>query len=215
MKVKLFNVALGLALTATAMSASAQKVYKEGKAVFATQAMGMAGEATMYFKGDSSAISTKQGPANLTFLNNSKTDYLAVLVDVPVANIKKAGVGTPAEIDEMQSQLPQLTFTPATETKQINGFNCKRVVAKDKDGKTFDVWVTNDISAPLGMNGKMFANAGGFPVQYTITQNGVAVENTLKSIDESKAPAGTFIIPAGFDKITLTELRAMSGGGRR
>ncbi|WDF53746.1 DUF4412 domain-containing protein [Mucilaginibacter sp. KACC 22063] len=214
MKLKFLNVALGVVLSATALSASAQKAYTEGKAVYTAQVNGMTGEATVYFKGDSSATVTNQGPAKIVLLSNSKTDYLAVLVDVPVANIKKAGIATPAEMEEAQAQLPQLTFTPTTETKQISGFNCKKVIAKDKDGKAYDTWVTTDFTAPLGTASKLYAKAGGYPVQFTVFQNGMAVTNTLKSIDDSKAPAGTYAIPAGFDKISLTDLKNMAGGGR-
>lgn len=212
MKLKFLGVALGVALSATAISASAQKSYTEGKAVYTTSMMGMNGEATTYFKGDSSAVVTQRGPAKITILNNAKTDYFAILVDVPVANMKKAAVATPAEAEDFASQLPDFTFTATTETKVINGFNCKKVIAKDnKSGKSYDFWVTNDISAPLGSGAKIFAKAGGFPVQYTMVQQGVEVSNTLKSIDDSKVPAGTFGIPAGFDRITLTDLQAMGG----
>jgi hypothetical protein len=213
MNIKSLSVALGIALSATAMSASAQKVYTEGKAVYGASVMGMQADATVYFKGDSSVTVTQSGPATIKILNNSKTDYFAVLVDVPVANIKKAGIGTPAEVEEMQAEYPEYTFTQTTETKQINGFNCKKVVAKDtKSGTTNDIWVTNDFTAPLGTAAKLFGKAGGYPVQFIVKQNGQEVTNILKSIDGSKVAAGTFGIPAGYDKITLTELKAMSGG---
>ncbi|MBS7563071.1 DUF4412 domain-containing protein [Mucilaginibacter sp. Bleaf8] len=213
MNTKFLTVAFGIALSATAMSASAQKVYSEGKAVYTASVGGMQVEATSYFKGDSSLTVTQQGPATIKLLNNSKTDYFAVLVDVPVANIKKAAVATPAEVEEIQSQLPELTFTPTNETKQINGFNCKKVIAKDpKSGKSYDTWVTTDFKAPLGSAERLYGKAGGYPVQFTALQNGQEVTNTLKAIDGSKVAAGTFGIPAGFDKISLSDLKAMGGG---
>lgn len=205
---KLFTAAMGIALSATALSASAQKSYTEGTAVY--EAAGT--EAKVYFKGDSSATVIQQGPATIKVLG-FKEDYLAVLVDVPVANIKKAGVATPGELEEAMSKLPSFTFTPTTETKQINGYNCKKVIAKDAKGNTsFDTWVTNDISAPASAYSTIYAKVGGFPVQFTVNQMGRSITNTLKSISDAKPPVGTFGIPAGFDKITLTELSAMSGG---
>jgi len=36
---------------------------------------------------------------------------------------------------------------------------------------------------------------------------------TLKAISDEKVPAGTFAIGAGYDKISLSDLKAM--GGRR
>jgi hypothetical protein len=149
----------------------------------------------------------QQGPAAIKVLS-FKQDYFAILVDVPVANIKKAGIATPAELEDALSQIPTFTFTPTTETKQIAGYNCKKVIAKDsKSGSSLDTWVTTDISAPPSAFSQIYAKAGGFPVQYTVSQMGATITNTLKSISDAKAAPGTFGIPAGYDKITLTDLR--------
>ena len=43
-------------------------------------------------------------------------------------------------------------------------------------------------------------------------QQGKVIEMTLKSITDDKAPAGTFGIPAGYDKMSLDDLKAMGGG---
>jgi hypothetical protein len=209
---KLFTAAMGLALTATALTASAQKTYTEGTATYEASVAGQTIEAKVMFKGDSSATIMQQGPANIKVLG-FKEDYMAVLVDVPVANIKKAAVATPGELEDAMSKLPSFTFTPTTETKQIAGYKCKKVVAKDtKSNTSFDAWVTTDIAAPASAFSTLYAKVGGFPVQFTVSQMGRNVTNTLKSISDAKVPAGTFGIPAGFDKITLTELSAMSGG---
>ncbi|WP_374951999.1 hypothetical protein [Mucilaginibacter sp.] len=214
MKIKLFTVALGVSLTATAITASAQKAYKEGVAVLSTTAMGQATEAKNYFRADSSALAFSAGPANLKVLSDTKGSFVAILVDVSVASMKKAAIMNPSEIEEAQSQLPVLTFTPTTETKVISGFNCKKVTAKDaKANKSYDIWVTNDFTMPMGQLSKLYAGAGGTPVQYTGFQNGQASEITLKSITEQKVPAGIFGIPKDFDKITMDELKALSGGG--
>jgi hypothetical protein len=209
---RFFTVAMGVALSTLALSASAQKNYTEGMATYTGSVGGQSIESKVYFKGDSSATIMQQGPANIKVLG-FKDEYMAVLVDVPVANIKKAAVATPGELEDLLSKLPSFTFTPGTETKQIAGFNCKKVVAKDtKSNTSFDAWVTTDISAPASAFSHLYAKCGGFPVQFTISQRGQNVTNTLKSIADTKAPAGTFAIPAGFDKITMTELSAMSGG---
>jgi len=213
MKFKLFTVAMGLALTATAISASAQKAYKEGVATLTMNAMGQSIEAKNYFRTDSSAVAFTAGPANIKVLTNSKGNYMAVLVDVAVASIKKAAIATPAEIEEELAKMPHLTFAPSTETKVINGFNCKKVVATDtKANKNYDIWVTNDISLPETTASKYYAKAGGFPIQYVTFQNGQSSEVTVKSVVEQKVPAGTFSIPKDFDKITMDDLKSMGGG---
>ncbi|MBB5394187.1 DUF4412 domain-containing protein [Mucilaginibacter sp. AK015] len=214
MKVKLFTVAMGMTLTATALSASAQKAYNEGVMTISTSMQGQPVEAKSYFRADSAKMEFSAGPANIGILTDAKASYMAILVDVAVASIKKAAIASPAEIEEAMSKLPVLTFTPGTETKVISGFNCKKVVAKDtKTGKTYDIWVTNDISVPSTGIAKYYANAGGVPIQYSAFQDGRTTDVTVKSIVEQKLPAGTFGIPSDFEKITMDDLKALGGGG--
>ncbi|OOQ59908.1 hypothetical protein [Mucilaginibacter pedocola] len=214
MKMKLFTVAMGLAFTATAFTASAQKAYKQGLAIVSMNVMGQAIDAKSYFTVDSAALEFATGPASIKVITDSKSTFMAFLVDIPVASRKIAAVATPAEIEEETGKFPKLTFAPTTETKVINGFNCKKVVATNpQDNKTYDIWVTNDISLPLGANSKFYEKAGGVPVQYYSFQNGQAAQVTLKSVTEQAVPKGYFRIPADFDRITMEEFNAMRGGG--
>ncbi|HEY9197173.1 MAG TPA: hypothetical protein VIM77_12940 [Mucilaginibacter sp.] len=213
MKINFLNIALGLTLTATAMSASAQKKYSEGVVDFTTQMMGREINAKSYFRADSNAFAFSNGPANIKILTDANAKSMVVLVDVPVANIKKAAVASPDDIDQAMAMLPQLTFTPGNETKVISGFNCKKVVATDtKTKKTYDIWITNDIEIPLSGVAKYYQGIGGFPVQYTSFSQGQSTEVVVKSVTEQKVPAGTFGIPADFEKITMDDLKAMRGG---
>jgi hypothetical protein len=208
MNIKFFNVALGIALAATTMSASAQKTYTTGAYTYSTEVMGQQADVKEYFSPDSSAAVITSGPATIKVLMNAKHDYLAVLVDVPVANMKKAGIATPAELEEGMSQLPSFTFTPTTETKTISGFNCTKVTAKDsKSGKSYDVWVTKDIVVPSTAIPFYYSGAGGFPVQFTAFQQGQETSITIATITDEKAPAGTYGIAKDFEKGTLADLR--------
>lgn len=212
MKFKLFTVAAGMALLATSLTASAQKTYKEGVITYTVSGGRGAGDAKTYFKGDSSATVSQSGPAKITVVTAGIGDYLAILVDVPVANIKKAAVASPAETEQIQAAIPELAFTPTTETKEIAGLKCKKVTAKDpKSGASFDVWITSDISAPVNGMTQLYSKVGGFPVQFTTYQMGQSVSVTYKAISDEKVPAGTFGIPAGFDKISLADLQALGG----
>jgi len=214
MNIKLVNVALGIVLTATTISASAQKTYTSGVFTVNTSMQGNAVEAKSYFTPDSLALTFTAGPATIKILKDAKNTFFAVLVDVPVASIKKAAIYTPAEIEAQNDAIPKFTFAPSTETKQISGFNCKKVVATDtKTSKTYDIWITNDVSVPPSAYAPYYAAIGGFPIQYTSFNQGQSADVTVTSIADTKAPAGTFGISADFDKISLDDLKAMSGGG--
>lgn len=214
MNAKKSALAALIAVSAFALNASAQKAYKEGSlTVTSTTPMGQV-DSKVYFKGDTTGVSMQQGPANIKVIGVSDS-YFAVLVDVPVMNKKLAAVATPAEIEETMSQLPELAFTPTTETKQISGFNCKKVTAKDtKSGDTFDIWVTNDISLPQqGSAADIYAKAGGVPIDYYSFQQGKA-HVLVKSVTDEKVPAGFFTITNDYQRISLADLKAMSGGKR-
>ena len=213
MNSKFFKVALGIALSATVMSASAQKKYTQGVIMESTSMNGQDIDGKEYFTPDSIAFAFQAGPASIKLLSNTKHTFFAVLVDVPVASIKKAGISTPAEIEQTMDAFPKLTFAPTSETKVISGFNCKKVIATDtKTSSKYDVWVTNDVTLPTGLIPSYLAGAGGFPIQYTAYSQGQSTPVTVKSISADKVPAGMFSVSPDYDKITMDELRAMSGG---
>jgi len=206
----IIKLALGVSLSIAAFTANAQKNYTEGVVTYTTtSAMGTT-ETKVSFRGDSSYAAIESPPAFIKLITTTKHTYFAVLVDVPLASMKKAAVLTPDELDQASDETPKFTFTPTTETKQISGYNCKKVLAKDaKSGATAEVWVTNDITVPGNYLTLAFAGAGGTPVQITSATQGQEGTIAIKSIVEQKIPAGTFGVPKGYDKITYDELKAM------
>lgn len=207
------NAALALAFTAIGFTASAQKSFTEGVITYNVTTNGQQVEAKDYFKGDSSSYQFQQGPAAIKILSNDKAKFWAILVDVPVASIKKAAVATPTDLEQMKDKEPTFTSTQTTETQTIAGYKCKKVQVKDtKSGSNYDVWVTTDVSAPANNLTKYYSNLGGLPVKFTLSQMGQTVDVTLKSIMAEKVKPGTFAVPADFDKITLQELMSMGGG---
>jgi len=209
MNIKVLAAALGLVLTAGTIKANAQKAYTHGYFSFDTELRGNPATVNNYFTPDSAASVITFGAGNVKVLTTAKHDYLAIVLDIPVAGIKKAGVATPAEIEQFASSIPTFTYTPSTETKTISGFNCKKIVAKDtKTGKTYDVWVTNDVTVPSTAIPFYYTSIGGFPVQYTAFQQGQEVSITVKSITEGKAPTGTFAIASDIEKVSMDDLNA-------
>ena len=221
MKIKFLSVALGIALSATILNASAQKSYTEGLVTLKNSADGQAIEMKEYFRSDSTATVFSAGPANIKLLADANYKFFAVVAEVSAFKIKKAAIYTPAEIDQVLSSFPAFTFAPSAETKQISGFNCKKVVATDtKTQKTYDIWITNDVSLPAAVIEKYYASIGGVPIQYTSFQKGPdgvwgIADVIVSSISDQKAPAGTFGIAPDFDKISKATLDAMSRGNQK
>jgi len=207
MKIKILTAALGLALTVGAFNANAQKVYTTGVVSFPTELRGQPADAKLYFTPDSSSTVITFGPGTVKLLTDAKHDYYAVVLDIPVAGIKKAGLMSPSELEDATAQFPTFTFTPSTETKVISGFNCTKTVAKDnKSGKTYDIWITNDVKLPPTAIPFYYKSIGGFPIEYTSFYQGEEQTITVKSITDEKAPAGTFGIASDFEKGTMADL---------
>lgn len=208
------TVALGLALTATAFVANAQKSYTKGLVTYNINANGQDIEANCYFTPDSTTFGYSAGPYSLKMISTTKDDYFAVLVEVPVISRKAAAVLTPGEIEELGDAKPAYTFTSTSETKKIGDYNCIKYIAKDaQSGSTSDVWVTTDISLPPTIITKAFASIKGVPVEFAYFAPGTKVAQivTIKSISDAKAPAGTFSIPSDFTRISYADMKAMSG----
>jgi len=215
MKIKFFGIALGIALSATATSAGAQKTYTEGVITYVTNMRGQDVEVKEYFTTDSVATVFTTGPAAIRILTDANHKSFELLLDVPVASIKKAAIYTPDEVNQIMTGLPTFTYAPGTETKQISGFNCKKVVITDtKDNKTYDVWITNDIAVLPDAVPVYYRGIGGFPVQYSAFSQGQISNVTVSGVSEDAAPAGTFSIPPDFDRISKADLDAMSGGNK-
>ena len=220
MKIKCLSVALGIALSATILSARAQKSYTEGLVTLKQSAGGQVIEIKEYFRSDSIAAIFSAGPATIKLLADANYKFFAVVAEVSAFNVKKAAIYTQDEINQVLSGFPTFTFAPSTETKQIAGFKCKKVVATDtKSQKTYDIWITNDISLPSAVMEKYYASIGGVPIQYTAFQKGpdgvwTSADVTVSGVSDQKAPAGTFGIAPDFDKISKDTLDAMSRGNQ-
>lgn len=199
-------------LAAFSMSAFAQKSYTQGILDYTISAPIGDANTKVYFTPDSNAAVTDNGQYTVKIVADNKNTYAAILVDISMMSMKKVAILSPTEVAQANGEVPTFTFTPGTETKQINGFACKKVTAKDaKSGSTIDLWVTNDIKLPINSITRPFAAAGGVPVQFTTVQQGQTVNVILKSISDAKVPAGTFGIPPGFDKMSFAALKALGG----
>ena len=105
MNIKIFNVARGIVLTASTLAASAQKTYTEGILTISTTMRGQSVQPKVYFTKDSTAVTFNMGPASMKMLTDNKGESFAFLLNVPVANMKKAAVATPAEIEQTTDAL--------------------------------------------------------------------------------------------------------------
>ena len=211
MKIIILSAVFGITLSSNVTIG--QKTYTEGTVIYKANMNGRDVEVKEYFRPDSNAVTYNVGSTTIKILSDANQRSYAILIDAPQASLKKAAIMTPDEIEQAKNELPNFTFAQGAETKQISGFNCKKIIATDtKDKKTYEVWITSDIIVPPTAFPTYYKEIGGFPVQYSIFQQGQRSDVMVSSVTDQKAPAGTFAIASDFDKISMHDLKAMSGG---
>ncbi len=88
-----------------------------------------------------------------------------------------------------------LQFSMTNETKQINGFQCKKAYSTLEDGDRLEVYYTSDVLLANKDYNNSFYALSGTPVQYEIKSGSMVFKYILKRIDYDLVPFSTFDIP--------------------
>ena len=100
-----------------------------------------------------------------------------------------------------------VTFDKAI-TKEIAGYKCYKANVTYNDDKTGEFYITDDIKMTTSTNESKLK---GFPLEMTI----VTPETTLNLVAteiSKEIPKDSFIVPAGFEKVTMEEFKEKMGG---
>lgn len=101
-----------------------------------------------------------------------------------------------------------ITFENTTETEEIAGFKCHKAVAKLKDGSSFTVYYTADVSIANKDYDYQFKTLPGLPVQYEMQNGKMTFKFTLGKINYNTIPPSKFEIPkAGYRVLTYEEAK--------
>jgi hypothetical protein len=170
-------------------------------------------EIKVYFKGDSSTSQSKMGMASSKFIMNPKTEFQRLLIDVPMMSKKFSVRFTPDDIETIKEGLPEFTLAEGTESKTIASYTGKKYTVTDEEsGQTSDAVFTKEIDIPANSLSFLFDKKYGFPLEFTSSQQGMAVRAIVKEIKEEKVPAGIFSASNDYEEITYSQLQGMMGG---
>ena len=213
---------LAAILISTAVVAHAQKKVNEGTLTYGMtyelsadqQAMAaqLPAETKFKFNGNVSKIEMEQQGATIVFLTDGIQKNGLVLVAIPMLQKQYAAKSTKEDTEAMMGKTPVFTDFKATGEKQkIGEFNTEKYTYKDDKGTAMELWATNDIQLPAGIIGEEFKDVKGTPVRFTRTQNGVKANVVIKSLVEDKVGPLTLDVPAGYESISMADLKAMGG----
>jgi GLPGLI family protein len=99
-----------------------------------------------------------------------------------------------------------ISFTPTNETKIIAGYTCKKAIAKLKDGTSFTVYYTTDLTTENKEYDYQFKTLPGLALEYESTVGNLHVRYTASKINFDPVPAQRFAVPqSGYRELTYEE----------
>ena len=215
---------LAALLVGSAIIANAQKKISQGTIVYgveyslppeaAAMASQLPKEQKVKFNGDIMRIDMQQGPAAIGFLQNYTTKTGLMLIDVPIAQMQYAVKMNKDDFEKVEASSPKFSDFKATGEKQkVGNYNAEKYTYKDDKGAAYELWATTEIELPANFHGEQFSSVKGALLKYTVFENGVKVNKTLKSITEDKVGPFSLEVPSGYELKTMQEIMAMQGGG--
>ncbi|CAN5368451.1 hypothetical protein BH10BAC1_BH10BAC1_09030 [soil metagenome] len=217
-------LALGLLLT-VAINTAAQKSF-EGIVTYGIsfensglppEALQMlkGAESVVYIKGDKRRVDMNTAMQSTASVMDNKAKTIIMTMDI--MGQKYLIKMNESDMQKEKETAPTTTIKYLDETKEVAGYKCKKaeVTTKSKEGKeeTFIVYYTSEI--PTNDMKNTFEGLKGFPLEYSISQGGVKMSFTTKSISkEAVADAKFELSKEGYQETTMEELQKMMMGGQ-
>ena len=161
---------------------------------------------TVYLKGNQSRTEMVSGLGSEATIYNATTGTGVILKDYSAQKLMITL--TPEDWSKNNNKYDGITFENAGEMAIIAGFNCKKAIAKLKDGSSFTVYYTTDVNVANKDNDYQFKTLPGLAVQYEMQTGKMKFKFTLSKINYSIVPASKFEIPkSGYRVLTYEETK--------
>ncbi len=115
---------------------------------------------------------------------------------------------TKENYEDRNSKYMGIQFELLPDTKKILGYNCKLAIAKMKDGSTFKVYYTAELSFQNKDYGIQFKNLPGFPLEYESELGKMKVTYIADQISFDPVAAALYDVPkSGYREMTYEEVK--------
>lgn len=215
MKVSAFL--LFIAFLLNSFSTKAQKTLQEGTLVYNMSVETGSGEpkmadmldgatTTIYIKGNQSRLELVSGLGREATIYNAGSGSGVILKDY--SGQKLMITLSPKDWETNNKKYEGIVFDKTGEMSVISGFNCRKVIAKLKNGTSFTVFYTTDVNIPNKSYDPQFKTLPGLPVQYEMQSGKMKFKFTLAKISYDAVPLSKFEIPkSGYRVLTYEETR--------
>lgn len=150
----------------------------------------------LYIKGKMSRIDMAGNNYKQSVIYNNETGTAVVLKEIGAE--KYILTFTSDEWKKENKQFEGLSVALINETKTILGYECKKAVAKLKDGSYYNIYYAPAIMPSANENPYQFKDIPGFVLQYEIysNKNSSGITYTAAIINFNPVPASRFQIPS-------------------
>lgn len=217
MIIRILKAGLIVVLLFSPITVSAQKVISEGTLVYNISIQTGSTEpkmadmldgatTTIYIKGTQSRSELVSGLGSEVTIYDSKKGSGVILKDY--SGQKLMITLTSEDWDKKNSKYEGITFETTNETLKIAGYDCKKAIAKLKDGSSFVVYYTPELEVADKDYDSQFKNLPGLALQYEWQSGKMKFKYTLSKINFDVVPASKFDIPkSGYRIMTYAETK--------
>ncbi|HEU5053091.1 MAG TPA: DUF4412 domain-containing protein [Hanamia sp.] len=216
-----FNLVLFLVSFAlVSSSVTAQKTLTEGTLVYNMSVETGSGEpkiadmfdgatTTIYIKGTKSRTELVSSLGKEATIHDAATGTGVILKDY--SGQKLMITMTAQDWQQNNNKYEGISFENTGGTEKIAGFNCKKAIAKLKNGSTFTVYYTTEVNPANKDYDSQFKTLQGLPVQYEMQTGKMTLKFTLASISYNPVSSSKFEIPnSGYRVMTYAETKQKS-----
>ena len=211
------NLVILLFLVLLSSTTNAQKTLNEGTLVYNMSVETGSGEpkiadmfdgatTTIYLKGPMSRTELVSSLGREATIHDATAGTGVILKDY--SGQKLMITMTAQDWQQNNDKYQGITFENTGETQKIAGFNCKKSIAKLKNGSSFTVYYTTEVNPANKSYDTQFKTLPGLPVQYEMQSGKMTLKFTLASISYNPVSASKFEIPkSGYRVLTYAETK--------
>jgi len=161
-------------------------------------------KATVYLKGALTRTDMTTALGNETTIYNAKIGNAAILKEY--SGQKLMITLTKDNWESRNKKYEGIVFENSSETKVIDGYNCKKAFAKLPDGSSVSVYFTPDLTSINKDFSQVFKNLPGFPMEYEFETPKLIFKYRIAEIDFTPVSTSKFDFPkSGYRVMTYDE----------
>lgn len=158
---------------------------------------------SMKFSGSKTRIEQQLMGGSQVVVTDNEAEDAFMLMDLMGQKI--AVVMSKEELDAERETIQDPRIIYKDDTKEVMGYTCKLAYVHQPDSDQLTaIWYTNELNIK---NHQDFEQLNGFPLEYESVKDNMKIRLTATSVKEEEIADYLFLIPAGFDEMTLDELK--------